>query len=558
MATRAIGLDIGTHAVRAVELTAGRGQPVIRRMAQVALPHGAVVSGEVVDPAAVSVALRRLWREGGFRHRSVVLGVANSRVVARMADLPAMTEDELRSSIGYQVQDLVPMPIEEAELDFQIIDREVVVDGSPRVRVLLVAAHREMITNLLDAVSGAGLNAERIDLIPLALIRATQDPVGWLHADDLGSHEVIIGSGAGVTNVVVHQRGIPQFVRTLPTGGEAVTDALARDLGLDADDAESVKRGSGEGSFAADQPHVDEVAVDALTPLALEVAGSLDFHLAQDEENKLRRVIISGGGSRLTALRTLLEDQVGVPVVEADPYAGLDVSRVGLDPAVVARNADYFAVAIGLALSVLPSEARERRITLLPQAAAVRRAERQKVVLAGAGVVALVAGLGGLSVMRSSDLDGARLDAQASEAEAAGLQAETAAYQDVLRLEGDVAQQERTVEVALDGDVAWSPLLRQVSGALPRDVWITTLNVTAGTAIVPGTFQISATGTDHTSTARWLQQADALPVLDEVWLTSSAKTSIGTGATVAQFSANASLTPAAGSARAARYLEVGQ
>ena len=111
---RAIGLDIGTNAVRAAEVSFGRGGPVLRRFGQVALPYGTVVAGEVVDVPAVSAALRRLWKEVGYSSRKVVVGVANSRVVARVSELPDMPDADIRSSLQYQVQDLIPIPLEEA------------------------------------------------------------------------------------------------------------------------------------------------------------------------------------------------------------------------------------------------------------------------------------------------------------------------------------------------------------------------------------------------------------------------------------------------------------
>src|SRR5207248_4633929 len=101
MASEVIGLDIGTHAVRAVELSLGRGRPVVRRMGQVTVPPGAVSAGEIIDASEVSAALKRLWKEVGFRSTSVIVGVANSRVVARMAELPDLPDAERRTSLRY-------------------------------------------------------------------------------------------------------------------------------------------------------------------------------------------------------------------------------------------------------------------------------------------------------------------------------------------------------------------------------------------------------------------------------------------------------------------------
>src|SRR3954471_11492543 len=153
MAQRAVGLDVGTSAVRAVELVLGREQVTLTRFGQVALPPGAVRGGEVVDAPAVSSAIRRLWREAGFRNRTAVLGVGNQRVVVRQADFPEMTAEDMRSALQFQAQDLIPIPIEDAILDFQVIEHFPSTDGD-MVRILLVAAQRDMVRSLLAGVEG--------------------------------------------------------------------------------------------------------------------------------------------------------------------------------------------------------------------------------------------------------------------------------------------------------------------------------------------------------------------------------------------------------------------
>jgi type IV pilus assembly protein PilM len=549
--TNVIGLDVGTNAVRAVELALGRGRPVVKRMGQVALPPGAVVAGEVMDPPVVAAALRRLWREVGFGSRSVVVGVANPRVVARMADLPAMPDHELRSSLPYQVQDLIPIPVEEAELDFQVVERDLGQGSEHLVRVLLVAAHRDMVRSLLSALDAANLSAARIDLIPFALIRALHHPgTGLATEQPRGGHEVIIGSGAGLTNVIVHENGVPRFVRTLPTGGGAVTEALALELGLDNEDAEAVKRGFGDTSYAPDQPHVDSTARDSLLPLAHEVAGSLDFHLAQAGHGELRRVILSGGAGRLRALRTVLQDQLGVTVVDGDPYAGLDLSKLPLDPAVVAASADLFAVAIGLALSAEPSRGEVRRISLLPASVAEERAERRQLMLAGAGVGAFALALLLLSVVRGAQVDHARSSAQRAEDRANTLSASVANLHDVEQVQRDIAGGRQVATTVLQHDVAWPKLLQDVASVVPGDMWLTSFNGSR----LDGSVQFAAIGFDHTSAAHWLQQTEGVPALRQVWVTSSTKDDAG-GRSLVRFSSTAKLDTAASSNRIARYTE---
>jgi type IV pilus assembly protein PilM len=121
MARNVVGLDIGTTAVRAAELSVRRGHVVLLRLGQESLPSGAVVDGEVVDPEAVARSIRALRRRARIGPRRVVLGVANQRVVVRQVELPWMPPAELRRSLAFQAQDYLPIPVEGAELDFTVL-----------------------------------------------------------------------------------------------------------------------------------------------------------------------------------------------------------------------------------------------------------------------------------------------------------------------------------------------------------------------------------------------------------------------------------------------------
>lgn len=540
MSSHVIGLDVGTHAVRAVELSMGRGRPVLQKMAQVTLPRGAVVAGEVFDIPAVSSALRRLWREGGFASKDVVVGVANARVVARVADLPKLTEAELRSSLQYQVQDLIPIPADEAELDFQIVDEHIPASepgGEDKTRVLLVAAHREMLRSLMAALEGAGLKASRVDLIPFALIRALSGPA-FLSEEEAGP-EVIVSSGAGVTNVVVHQNGIAQFARTLPVGGANVTDSLAEELGVEADHAEALKR--------AEPDH--EGSSTAIAPLVSEVAGSLDFHLAQGAGGELQRVVLSGGGARLLAFRRVLEDQLGVPVHDGDAFSQLDITKVNVSQEDAARARDLFTVAIGLALGG-PSGG----VTLLPSEESAKRVARKQNLVAAGGVGGFAALLLGLAVMRGAQIDSAKTAAAEAEARATTLQSQVAELSDVEKLEADIAAGRTAVTAALTGDVVWPDLVRDVAAVIPDDVWLESFSASRGT--VPGTagtVLFTAKGSEHPSAARWLLRASELENVQNVWLTSSTKAAADGARPVVSFSSTAELVADAVSKRLTHY-----
>jgi type IV pilus assembly protein PilM len=557
MAGKVVGLDIGTHAVRAAEVSFGRGMPTLQRFGQVALPFGAVVGGEVVDAAAVSSALRRLWKEAGLSSKKVVVGVANQRVVARTAELPAMPDAELRSALKYQVQELIPIPVDDAVLDHQVIERVTGDDGRETLRLLVVAAHKDMLRSLLAALEGAGLAAKRIDYIPFALVRA-------LHVDgfDLGDEEgrpiaeAIVDVGAGVTNVVVHEHGAPRFVRTSNTGGNALVDTLTAELGIDLETAEALTRRADPHSSNPTEARAGELAAGSASSLLTEVRGSLDFHLAQPGAAPLSRIVLTGGGSRAPGLGTRLEALVGVPVVMAEPLRSVELGSTGIPPEVLQANQDLLAVPLGLALSGEALDGGARRVSLLPSSIAEARTAQRQVVGAGAGVAGLAAILLALFALRSGQVDRAVESAAAEEDRTVVLEAEIASLADVEELQADLSRRTATVTGVLASDIAWTRMLQEVATVIPNDVWLESFTGTAGTATTPGTVTFAAKGYDQTSTARWLLRLSEVGSLADLWVPSSTKTPEGTAPESVTFTSNANLTPAARSDRAAQYLEV--
>ena len=556
MGRKVIGLDIGTHAVRAAEVSFGRGLPTLERFGQVSLPFGAVVGGEVVDAPAVSAALRRLWSEVGYSSKKVVVGVANQRVVARTADLPAMPEDELRTALQFQVQELIPIPMAEAVTDYQIIERTTGDSGDETLRLLIVAAHKDMLRSLLDALGGAGLAAARIDMIPFALIRAIHLP-GFDLGDEHGRPvaEAIVGVGAGVTNVVVHEAGIPRFVRTLNTGGNAVVDQLAGELAVDLDTAEDLKRRADPASDHPGEAQAGRVVSGSVTSLLEEIRGSLDFHVAQTDAAPLRRIVLTGGASQVADLAPRMSALIGVPVVAAEPLRCVDIGRTGIADEVLVASQQLLAVPIGLALSGEGLDDGARRISLLPSEISAARVVQRQLVGAGAGVAGFAAVLMALFLLRGGQVDDAQAAADAEEDRTTVLQAEIAGLADVEALQADLASRTTTVGAVLAGDIAWTRMLQEVATVLPTDVWLESFNGTAGTAGVPGTVTFAAKGSDQTSTARWLLRLSEVDSFDDLWVPSSSKTPEDQSPEVVTFSSTARLTPAASSDRAAQYLE---
>ena len=352
MARTRIGVDVGSTAVRVAEVAVG-DIPVVVRAAQVPLPPGVVESGEVRRPEAVAEALREVWAKSGVKSKQVQLGVGNQHVVVREIALPWLPEKELRETLAFQVQEFIPMASDEAVLDFDPLG-ELDQGGRRMVRILLVAAHKGMVSALVEAALAAKLDPQGIDLSPFAVIRAVGTGDEGLDLDSSGD-EAIIDIGAQVTSICVHDRGVTRFVRILPSGGRDITLALASGLGVDDDLAERLKRGErvevdGEGATPLPEPReIRKLALTRAGSFVDEVRSSLEFYTAQMPNAQVGRMLVVGGGSRLDGLIELLQERLPVPVDRGRLFERAK-SEIELSAEASAEAEAVLSVAVGLAI----------------------------------------------------------------------------------------------------------------------------------------------------------------------------------------------------------------
>ena len=341
----AVGLDIGTSAVRAAQVARTKSGLALTGFGQVALPPGAMADGEIRDPGPVSEAIAQLWKRARFRSKQAVIGVANQRVVVRQVDLPFLEEKEFRSSLRFQVADHIPMPVETAELDFQVLEDYMTEDQDHMMRLLLVAAATEMVESFLTCTSDAGMIPSGVDLTPFAVARAVS-PAARGETGVAGA-EAIIDVGAGVTNIIVHHNGEARFVRILLVGGDDTTLALADALDLSYEEAEATKF---DLSAMVGPPEAQPVVGERVDSLVDEIRGSLDYYSSQEDSEALTSLIVTGGGSLTPGLAPKLEKTLGLHVQPGRPLADMDVSRSGLTPEQVDQIEPVAAAAVGLAM----------------------------------------------------------------------------------------------------------------------------------------------------------------------------------------------------------------
>jgi type IV pilus assembly protein PilM len=354
-----VGLDIQPGYVTAVQARVNGGI-LVQRAAGAPLPPDTVREGEVLDGTTLAETLREMFRDSRLDKR-VRVGVANQRTVLRTLELPPLTDrKELAVAVRFQAEDQVPMPLDNAVLDFHplgVIDTP----AGPRQRVIVVAAQRDMIERLLAAVRAAGLRPEGIDLSAFALIRS-------LHRDgDEGADRVLYLNIGGLTNIAIAEGTVCRFTRVVGGGLESMASDIAERHGIKLHDARDLlaavdlEEGVHDASvhdvpLDADtsQTAAEERAIDVRPVLAAgvreiagEVRNSLDFHRSQDGGGEVSSVVLSGPALEISGFARALQDELRVPVVP-QTVGLLDESSAG------SISAERLAVATGLAVEEAP------------------------------------------------------------------------------------------------------------------------------------------------------------------------------------------------------------
>jgi type IV pilus assembly protein PilM len=361
-----VGLDIQPGYVSAVQARVN-GSILVQRAAGAPLPPDTVREGEVLDGAALAETLREMFRDSRLDKR-VRVGVANQRTVLRTLELPPITDGkELATAVRFQAEDQVPMPLDNAVLDFHALG---VIDtpAGPRQQVIVVAAQRDMVERLLAAVRGAGLRPEGVDLSAFGLIRA-------LHrsGEEERAGRVLYLNVGGLTNMAIAEGSLCRFTRVVGGGLESMAADVAERHGVKLHEARellaSVDLGEhpatvspvhgepssqatidgDEPSGTAERPAVDvrPVLAAGVREIAGEVRNSLDFHRSQDSGGEVSSVVLSGPALQISGFAAALQNELHVPI---SPQT---VGLVDGDSAGTV-SAERLAVATGLAVEEAP------------------------------------------------------------------------------------------------------------------------------------------------------------------------------------------------------------
>ncbi len=348
-----VGLDVGSHAIKAVELAPAGGKFRVLHASSGETPPGALKEGAVVEPQGLGLAIRQVLGKAGIKPGRVVSAVGGQAVIVRELKLPPMSEDELKQAARFEAERYIPYGVREVNMDFDVIG-ETTEENQRKIVVLLVAARREIVDKHVQALEAAGVEPFVLDVESFAVIRAL-DAQARAGAD--GAATVFVDLGGETTDIVITEGGQLRLTRNINIGGDSLTKAVATRLDMEFPSAAQVKEEKGIVLLEGETLPEDRTVLalhDAMLPilgdLATEIRRSMDYFQTRWRESKVGRVVLSGGTARLSNLDRFLSLELGVETVVGDPFVQCEVGERVVPTDQRKQVGPAMATAVGLAL----------------------------------------------------------------------------------------------------------------------------------------------------------------------------------------------------------------
>jgi len=336
-----VGLDIGSSSIKLVELREGKGGFKLQNLAISPLPPEAIVDGALMDSVTIINTIRDLVATSKTKIKEVVTSVSGHSVIVKKITLPLMTEAELEESIQWEAERYIPFDINDVNIDFHISGASA---ENPEVMdVVLVAAKKDIINDYVSVTMESGLNPVIIDIDSFAL----ENMLAVNYEIEKDETVAIANIGASVTNINILRNNITSFTRDIFKGGNQITEEIQRQLHIDYEEAEKTKVGSKVD--LSSQPIIQNVLRAASESLAIEIGNSLDFFHSTTTYEKIAKLYLSGGGSKIKDFDIALQQHIGIPVEVVNPFKKIEYSGKNFDLEYLREIGPLMAVGVGLA-----------------------------------------------------------------------------------------------------------------------------------------------------------------------------------------------------------------
>ncbi|QYR53375.1 pilus assembly protein PilM [Lysobacter soyae] len=337
-----VGVDISSTAVKLLQLSRSGTGYRVENYAVEPLPANAVVEKSLADIDAVGQAIRRAAERAGIKTKGAAAAVPGSSVISRVIPMAAnLSEEDMEAQVEVEAGNYVPYPMEEVNYDFEVLGP--MPNAPDSVQVLLVASRSENVEARQAALEMGGLEAKLVDVEAFAIENAFSLIVPQLTAKKDGL-VALVDIGASMTTINVLQQGRSQYLREQQFGGKQLTDEIMRRYGLSYEEAGRAKRLGGLP---------DTYEVEVLEPfkdsLAQQVGRLLQFYYASSQYNRVDQIVVAGGCASIPGIAQVIEENLGVPTIVANPLAQMTLDR-RVQANALALDAPALMIACGLAM----------------------------------------------------------------------------------------------------------------------------------------------------------------------------------------------------------------
>lgn len=331
------GLDLGTTALRVVQLRGTGPVKMLERYGHVPIQGTVALSDAAEDQAKIAQMLKTLITQTGITTKNVAVNLPSSRVFTTVIDMDKVSDDELSKTINYQADSLIPTPLAQSKIDWAIIGPSS--KDPKKVEVLLSSVPNEFIERRLNMLEGAGFNVVAMEPDSMALMRAVVAP-------DTVSPQLILDLGSTSTDLVITMNGGPHLTRSIPLGSRAFVAAAVQSLNIDSAQAQQFVYKFGVSKDKL-EGQVYNAIIGTVDNLMNEIDKSIKFFLSRYPTVKLERIIMTGGASSLPELPLYVANKFGLNVEIGNAWRNVNFGPERQDE--LLKTSNHFAVAVGLA-----------------------------------------------------------------------------------------------------------------------------------------------------------------------------------------------------------------
>ncbi len=333
-----IGLDIGTHSIKLVEIERRKNEAVLLAAGALPTPPKALMTATVEDIESIAFVVKKLWKESGAKTKNVNIALPESQVFTRVIEVPQLSTRELTSAIKWEAEQYIPMPLDQVTVDFSVL-RTAAETGTNQMEVLLVASPKALVEKYVTILEYADLTPVAVETEIISVFRSLVSSFGSVRS------VMIVSLGAQTTDIAISRNGVLCFTRSISSGGEALSRAVAQAFGFELPQAEQFKK-----TYGLEKDKLEGKIITAVRPIMDSMIGEMKraiaFYQEKYKDDQIGVVLLSGGTARTPGMVVYIAENLGIEAQLANPWMGIvrDSRFKVLD-----NEGPVFSVAVGLA-----------------------------------------------------------------------------------------------------------------------------------------------------------------------------------------------------------------